>query len=153
MASIIADGHHLPPEVVKTMVRAKTAARIILVSDESGLAGLPTGRYCSSGCELEILSDGRLVIAGQDQLLAGASKPISDGVANVMRFAGVSLATAVEMATHNPLSLLGRTAGSLRPGDPADLVLFDLLPAHGCAGETLSVRATFADGQLVFGEV
>ncbi len=95
MASIIADGHHLPPEVVKTIVRAKSPLRTILVSDESGLAGLPPGRYQCSGCELEILSDGRLVIAGQDQLLAGASRPIGDGVVNVMRFAGVDLATAV----------------------------------------------------------
>ena len=42
-ASLIVDGHHLPPEVVKTMVRAKTPARCVLVSDESGLAGLPPG--------------------------------------------------------------------------------------------------------------
>ena len=39
-ASLIVDGHHLPPEVVKTFVRAKTPERIILVSDVSGLAGL-----------------------------------------------------------------------------------------------------------------
>lgn len=144
-ASIIADGHHLPPEVVKTIVRAKTPQRTILVSDESGLAGLPPGRYPSSGCELEILPDGRLVIAGQDQLLAGASKPIGDGVANVMCFAGVDLSTAVDMATRNPLLLVGRTPGQLRPGDPADLVLFDL------ANGTLNVRATIADGVVVFG--
>jgi N-acetylglucosamine-6-phosphate deacetylase len=152
VASIIADGHHLPPEVVKTIVRAKTPARTILVSDESGLAGLPPGRYECSGCELEILVDGRLVIAGQDQLLAGASRPIGDGVATVMRFAGVDLATAVEMATRNPLLLLGRHAGGLRPGDPADLVLFDLATdAAGCA-EKLTVRATIADGHAVFGQ-
>jgi N-acetylglucosamine-6-phosphate deacetylase len=152
MASIIADGHHLPPEVVKSMVRAKTPARTILVSDESGLAGLPPGRYPSSGCELEILPDGRLVIAGQDQLLAGASRPIGDGIVNVMRFAGVDLATAVEMATRNPLTLLNRPAGGLRPGDPADLVLFDLATdAAGCP-EQFTVRATIADGELVFGQ-
>jgi N-acetylglucosamine-6-phosphate deacetylase len=151
-ASIIADGHHLPPEVVKTIVRAKTPARTILVSDESGLAGLPPGRYQSSGCELEILADGRLVIAGQDQLLAGASQPIGVGVVNVMRFAGVDLATAVEMATSNPLSLLGRSTPSLRPGDPADLVLFDLATNVTGNVEGFTVRATIADGKPVYGE-
>src|SRR5471030_1337896 len=76
MASLIVDGDHLPSEVVQTIVRAKTPQRCILVSDLSGLAGLPVGRYETQMCELEILPDGRLVIAGQDQLLAGASQPI-----------------------------------------------------------------------------
>lgn len=151
MASIIADGHHLPPEVVKTIVRAKTPARTILVSDESGLAGLPPGRYPSSGCELEILPDGRLVIAGQDQLLAGASKPIGDGIVNVMRFAEVDLATAVEMATRNPLLLLDRPPGGLRPGDAANLVIFDLATDPAGRPEQFRVRTTIADGEFVFG--
>jgi N-acetylglucosamine-6-phosphate deacetylase len=149
VASLIVDGQHLPPEVVKCMVRAKTPQRCILVSDESGLAGLAPGRYTSSGCELEILSDGRLVIAGQDQLLAGASQPIGVGVANVMAFAGVDLATAVDMATLHPARLLGARSGGLRPGDPADLVLFRLAESGPPA---LHVIGTFSNGKLVWGE-
>jgi N-acetylglucosamine-6-phosphate deacetylase len=149
VASLIVDGHHLPPEVVKTMVRAKTPARCVLVSDESGLAGLPPGRYSSSGCELEILADGRLVIAGQDQLLAGASAPIGVGVANVMRFAGVNLSTAVAMATVNPLELLGKRGGGLQPGDRADLVLFHWKPGDAA----LEIAATIAGGTVVFGQI
>lgn len=145
VASLIVDGHHLPPEVVKTMVRAKTPARAILVSDESGLAGLPPGKYTSSGCELEILEDGRLVIAGQRQLLAGAALPIGDGVANVMRFAGVDLRTAIEMASLQPARLLRRDEGGLRPGDVADLVLFELSDAG------LKVKRTMAMGEWVYG--
>jgi N-acetylglucosamine-6-phosphate deacetylase len=150
IASLIVDGHHLPAEVVKSLVRAKTPSRCILVSDVSGLAGLPAGRYTSSGCELEILADGRLVIAGQDQLLAGASLPIGVGVASVMRFAGVDLATAIDMASTGPARLLGRTAGGLRPGDAADLVLFRLL---GDDRERLEVVATIAAGEVVYGDV
>ncbi|MBI3839469.1 MAG: amidohydrolase family protein [Planctomycetia bacterium] len=150
MASLIVDGHHLPPEVVQTIVRAKTPERCILVSDLSGLAGLPVGRYATQLCELEILPDGRLVIAGQDQLLAGASQPIGVGVANVMRFAGVDLATAVNMAGRRPAELLGQRPGQLQAGDVADLVLFDLHDGPEGRGARLEVRETLRKGQRVY---
>lgn len=154
-ASLIVDGHHLPPEVAKTMVRAKTPGRCILVSDVSGLAGLPAGRYHSSGGDVEILPDGRLVIAGQDQLLAGASRPIGVGVVNVMRFAGLDLADAVAMASTQPAALLGRASVSLRPGDPADLVLFTLESGGEAADHpvNLHVQATILGGELVYGRL
>src|SRR5207253_11232822 len=44
-AGIIADGHHLPPSVVKCIARAKGAERLALVSDAIALGGLPPGRY------------------------------------------------------------------------------------------------------------
>jgi N-acetylglucosamine-6-phosphate deacetylase len=48
-------------------------------------------------------------------------------VANVRRFAGVSLPEAVEMATLSPARAVGcdKTKGSLAPGKDADVVLFD----------------------------
>lgn len=155
LASLIVDGHHLPHEVVQSFVRGKTPARCILVSDVSGLAGLPPGRYASSGCELEILPDGRLVIAGQDQLLAGASLPLGVGVANAVRFAGVALSQAIDMASRRPAELLGLPPAQLEPGDAADLVLFDLpsdaFTSHA-AVNTFQVRGTVAAGKLVYGE-
>jgi len=151
-ASLIVDGHHLPPQVVKTFVRAKTAERCVLVSDMSGMAGQPPGRYATHMSELEILPDGRLVVAGQRELLAGASLPIGTGIANVMRFAGVDLPTAVRMATDQPAKLLGIEAGGLEPEDPANLVQFDLVPpADDRAPGGLGVRATVLEGELAWG--
>jgi N-acetylglucosamine-6-phosphate deacetylase len=150
-ASLIVDGHHLPPAVVKSLVRAKTPARCILVSDMSGLAGRPPGRYAGSLCDVEILPNGRLVVAGQTELLAGAALPIGAGVANVMHFAGVSLAEAVRMAVDHPAQLLGIAPSSLAVGDPADLVLFDLAaPRHSGDPPQFRVRATIADGEMAF---
>ncbi len=151
-ASLIVDGHHLPAEVVKTFVRAKTPERCILVSDIAGQAGLPPGRHRGDMGEVEILPSGRLVVAGQTEMMAGASLPIGVGVGNVMHFAGVSLSEAVRMAVHNPARLLGIEPGGLEPGDPADLVLFDLIESAACdAPASLEVRATLSGGEVVFG--
>jgi N-acetylglucosamine-6-phosphate deacetylase len=143
LASLICDGHHLPPEMVKTFVRAKTPDRCILISDLVGLAGSPPGRYDSNLGAVEVLPSGRLVVAGQTELMAGASLPIGAGVANAIRFAGVGLAQAVRMAVDHPARLLGIEPGGIEPGAPADLVLFEL-------GEGFEVRATLVGGELVF---
>jgi N-acetylglucosamine-6-phosphate deacetylase len=151
-ASLIVDGHHLPPAVVKAFVRAKSPERIVLISDLSGLAGQPPGRYASGLCDVEILDDGRLVVAGQRELLAAASRPIGVGVVNVMRFAGVDLATAVDMASRHPLRLLGHGGGELAVGEAADLVVFDLELGDDGQPERLHVRQTLAAGESLLAE-
>jgi N-acetylglucosamine-6-phosphate deacetylase len=154
-ASLIADGHHLPPEVLQVFIRAKSPQRVILVSDITGMAGLLPGRYesCSLGA-VEVLEDGRLVIAGQRQLLAGAARPITSGIANVLKCRGIDLKMAVAMATSQPAELLGVPGVSLDEGLMADLVLFDLPGADGSGpvGD-LTVRATLQAGELVYGKL
>ena len=44
-AAMIADGHHVPADMFKVMVRAKGFDRCILVSDTVALAGMPPGTY------------------------------------------------------------------------------------------------------------
>jgi N-acetylglucosamine-6-phosphate deacetylase len=152
-ASLIVDGYHLPPEVVKTFVRAKSPQRVILVSDVTGKAGLPPGRYQSASLgAVDVLEDGRLVIAGQRQLLAGAALPISAGVANLLRFSDADLPTAIRMASSQPSVLIGETPTEIQVGAVADLVLFQLPGADGTGpvGE-LTVTATIHGGRLVFG--
>lgn len=152
-ASLIVDGHHLPPAVVKSFVRAKTPGRCVLVSDITGMAGRPPGRYRTTGLgEVEMLEDGRLVVAGQRQYLAGAALPIGVGVANVMRFADVDLKTAVEMATSRPAELIGEEPLNLAVGSRADLILFDA-PGVGesSAGGSFRLVACFRGGRQVSG--
>jgi N-acetylglucosamine-6-phosphate deacetylase len=151
-ASLIVDGHHLSPDIVKVFVRAKTPERCILVSDVSGQAGQAPGRYTSPFCDVEILPSGALVVAGQRELFAGASLPVSVGVANVTRFAGVDLRTAVNMAVHHPARLLGIEPGGLEPGDPADLVQFSLT-SDSAPSNPVEFRTccTVVDGDVAWG--
>lgn len=118
-ASLIADGHHLGGSILRTLVRAKTPDRLILVSDASPLAGLPPGRYG----EWEVDPTGKIVVAGTPYL-AGSNQGIETGVANLIRQGGLSLAEALDAATENPARLLGRPIPSIEPGQPADLIRF-----------------------------
>jgi N-acetylglucosamine-6-phosphate deacetylase len=151
-ASLIVDGHHLPASVVQSFVRAKTPERCILVSDITGLGGMPPGRYETSLGAVEILEDGRLVIAGQRQLLAGAALPMTVAVPNVMRFAQVSLRQAMEMASVRPAQLIGIPPARLEIGSQADLILFQL--AHDAAHTSpMEIVATIKQGVVTFGEI
>jgi N-acetylglucosamine-6-phosphate deacetylase len=141
-ASIICDGHHLPPAVARCMVRVKTPARTILTCDASGLAGLPTGHYRQWEQEFDILPQGKIVVSGSGYL--GGSWAFTDlCVGNVMRFAGVSLRDAVEMAGARPRELLGLPVRRLEANQPADLVLFDWEE-----GGAFRVSATLVGGTL-----
>ena len=137
LASIICDGHHLPPAVVRCLVRVKSPARTILTCDASSLAGLPPGRYCEWEQELEVRPEGKIVVPGTDYL-AGSWSFTDHCVGKVIQFAGVTLRDAVDMASARPRELLGLPPQLIEPGHPAHLVLFDWQ-----SGENLVVKATF----------
>jgi N-acetylglucosamine-6-phosphate deacetylase len=127
-AGFIFDGHHLPPEVMRTFVRAKGVERTVLVSDAVFIAGLPPGRYqLFDGGEVDLHETGRLDLAGTP-LLAGATTALPACLANAIRYAGVTIPDAVRMVTANPSRLLGLpvAAGreSLRAGMAANLTSF-----------------------------
>lgn len=149
MASIIPDGHHLPPSVIRSFIAVKGKSNIVITCDAAGLAGCPPGPYPAASGQVEILEDGRIVIAGQDQLLAGSSLETDTCVAHAMSVADLSLREAFDMAGRNPCRLLGCEEVGLTPGSRADLVLFD----YAGPGASFEWRATIASGELRFGEI
>ena len=149
MASIISDGHHLPASVIRTIIETKSPMKTIITCDAAALAGCPPGIYREDSVELEILEDGRIVIAGQRQLLAGSSLETDTCVANAVTFGNVSLQQALDMAGRNPARLLGCEEIRLRRGARADLILFH----YAGSGSRLHFVATLAAGQIRFGEI
>lgn len=123
-ASFIFDGYHLPPDFMTVAIRAKGVQRTVLVSDLTGLAGLSPGRYSTALGEVELLPEGRLVVAGQRQLLAGAAQPLLAGVANAIDVVGMPPADAFATVTRNPSRVLGLPAGEPEPGQTINFILF-----------------------------
>jgi N-acetylglucosamine-6-phosphate deacetylase len=122
-ATFIADGHHLPSYVVKNFIRAKGVARSILVTDAVPPAGMPPGIYRYGRVEVEAKPGGLICLPGTPYLF-GAATTLEKCVANVVAWAGVSLADAVAMATDHPARLLGLAPRVLEKGAPADLIVF-----------------------------
>lgn len=122
-ATLIADGHHLPQDVLKSIVRAKGVEQCVLVSDSVALAGMPPGVYTTPvGGRVEMRQDGRLCMFGSD-LLAGCTASLAECIGNVVRATGISLCEALTMATVNPGRFVGGR-GELTAGSRADIVRF-----------------------------
>lgn len=136
-ASVIADGHHLDPAILKVLARAKGADRLILVSDASPLAGLPPGIYG----EWAVDPSGKIVVAGTPYL-AGSNQSLAVGLGHLMRWAGWGPAAAVATVTTNPATLLSRPVPRLEVGEPADFVVFRI-------GEdgAVELRGVWVDGR------
>lgn len=145
-ASVIADGHHLPDDTLKAMIRAKGIERSILVSDAVALAGMPPGLYDAAvGGRVELTAEGRLGVAGTPYL-AGAARALKDGVATAVRAVGLGLADALRLATANPADLIGATdRGRIAPGAAADLIRFRFAPGDA----TLTVETVLAGGMEI----
>lgn len=148
-ASLIVDGHHLPPNLVQTFIKVKTAQKTIMTCDAAGWAGCPPGVYENKLGRSELLDTGKLVVAGQRELLAGSAQITDTCVANAISFAGVSLKEAVDMASRNPARLLGFEVARLRRGSLADLMVFRVSEDK----PNLEIEATIASGELKYGKL
>lgn len=138
-AGFIADGHHLPDEALKCMLRAKGLARAVFISDAAALAGLPPGVYHRppNADKYRVLPSGKITVVGREAL-AGSSLSLRAGVAGAVRAAGLSWSEAFSLASARPVEVLKNFApaarlprglGTLKVGAPADVVLFRVNPA------------------------
>ena len=146
-ASLIVDGHHLPPSVVKSMLRAKTLDKCILISDATALADMPTGDYEFAGQPVELRDDKSIRLVGTEYL-AGSAIALVRGVENSVKFAGISLSQAVSLGTQNPIRLLDIDLGFGRQNQDIemDLIIFEWDP-QTCK---MDLKTTILSGEVVF---
>ena len=120
LASLIIDGHHLPPTTVKVMARAKTPRRILLVTDAVAAAGCVPGTYELSGMKVILSEDGRVAQPGASWL-AGSAVTLDRAVANTVKFTGLPLEEVLPMASTQPAEYLGQqTTGRVTADWDAD---------------------------------
>ena len=104
-ASFIADGYHLPPEVLKVYLRAKESKRSILITDATAGAAAEPGIYKLGDLELYLESE-PVLYNKKTSRPTGSAVTLDQCVRNVMQWYKVPLEEAVSWAGFNPMQLL-----------------------------------------------
>ena len=142
---IIADGIHVPQDLLHLLLKIKGVERIALVTDSMRAAGMPEGPSVLGG-----LADGQEVVVedGVAKLMdrsafAGSVATADRLVRTMVQVAGCSVADAVRMITENPARIMGlsESKGALKAGMDADIVIFD---------GTINVKNTIIKGKIVY---
>lgn len=144
-SEIIADGCHLPGDLLKLAYRQIGPDRLCLITDAMRAAGQTEGESVLGDQEdgqKVIIEDG--VAKLPDRQAFAGSICTADRLVRTMVFqGGATLPDAVKMATAVPAKILGldRETGSVKAGRRADLVIFD---------KNISIRKVFRNGVLTY---
>jgi len=141
-AELIADGVHVHPAAMDILVRCKGRDRVVLVTDNSAMAGMSDGIYQGFGGQRIEKKEG--VLRSLDTgSIAGSAMAFNEDVRNMVKLVGIPLPWAIQMASLNPARALGLDAhkGSLEVGKDADLIVID---------EDVNVYLTMVRGRVVY---
>lgn len=123
---IIADGKHLPPELIKLILKIKGRDRVCLITDSLAVAGV-----AKDGEEVETLGTRFFVEDGVCKLLdksafAGSIATADRLIRVLTKDVGASVVDSVYMMTKVPAEIMGlESKGLIKEGYDADIVVFD----------------------------
>lgn len=140
---IIADGCHLPPDLLKLILKQKPWDKVCLITDSMRGAGLPDGEIVKLG-SLEhgqnvILENGVAMLMDRSAF-AGSVCTADRCVRTMVHDAGLPVTDAVRMMTMNPARVLGvKDKGILARGYDADICVF---------GDDIQIKQVIVGGKI-----
>lgn len=117
---LIADGKHIPPELIKLVFKLKGADKIMLVTDSLSIAGSKE-KYGELNGVPYIVEDGVAKLSDRSAF-AGSIATTDRLVAQCVQ-AGIAIEDAICAMTYTPAKAMGLKKGSLEEGYDADFVL------------------------------
>lgn len=124
-ASLIADGRHIHPSVVK-LFHYLMGDRLYIVSDSQAVTGMQKEPRSFSIAGTEVFVDKKRGLIDSKGALAGSTTTMLDGVRFLVKNCGYSLDEALYAASAAPAKVLGlNEIGIIAGGNIADLVIFD----------------------------
>ncbi len=106
IAMIITDGHHLPEEFIKCVIKIKRAENTIVVSDMSPLSGMPPGEYDILGGHAVLEANGRLHNP-EKNCLSGSASTMKQCMKFLESMNFLSSNELELISYYNPLKLIG----------------------------------------------
>lgn len=120
---IIADGKHLPPELINMIIKIKGTDKVALITDSLEIAGTEIKEGVMSGTEF-IVEDGVCKLKDRSAF-AGSVATADCLIRTLVNECGYSIPTAVKMLTEVPAKILGVNKGEIAVGKDADIIVFD----------------------------
>lgn len=121
-AEVIFDKIHIHPEIVRLMIKAKGADRVVCITDAMAATGLPNGDYKLGELDVYVI-DGEARLKMNDSL-AGSVLTLDKAFRHVIEL-GYPITDAVKLTSTNAAKEFGLNAGIIEPGKDADLVILD----------------------------
>ncbi|MBQ7161059.1 MAG: amidohydrolase family protein, partial [Clostridia bacterium] len=141
----IADGCHLPKELLQLMYRIKGEDRMVLVTDSMRAAGMGEGvfRFGSRANGYDVIVEDGVAKLMDRTAFAGSVATPDRLVRTMIKLAQVPLTKAVKMITETPAKVMGiyGERGSLDDGKAADITVFD---------DNVRVQLTMVGGEVVY---
>ncbi len=142
---IIADGKHLPKELLKFVYKFKGPEMTALCTDAMRGAGMPDGPSMLGHFEhgLPVIIEDNVAKLPDRTSFAGSVATFDRLVRNMVRMAEVPLTDAVKMATRTPARIMGFSdRGDIEVGKRADIVFFN---------DNIDVSRVIVGGRTVWG--
>lgn len=125
---MIADGCHIPPQMLRMVVKIKGADKVALISDSMRAAGMGEGPSLigsRTNGQHVIVEDGVAKLPDR-QAFAGSVATGDRLVGTMWKLSGVPLTDTIRMAAETPARIMGvKGKGVIGRGYDADLVTFD----------------------------
>ncbi len=140
IATIIADGIHVHPALLRATIGIMGSERVVLVTDALSPVGTNIERF-HLGTRVVEVRGGACYL--EDGTLAGSILSMDQAIRNVVRWVDLPLADAFRLGTINPARAIGveSSKGSLTAGKDADVVIWT---------QSLEVELVFTRGLATY---
>ena len=123
IAELICDGKHLPPDLIRTVIKIKGTDGVILTTDSLDMAGVDVKDVNLADIDY-VIEDGVAKLPDRSAF-AGSIATSNVLIRTLTKECGFSIPESVKMLTKNPAKLFALNKGEIKAEKDADIIVFN----------------------------